>query len=252
MKSGIAIPSPGEFSEAARLLRSARHVCVLTGAGISAESGIPTFRDAQQGLWANYDPMQLATPEGFAEDPELVWNWYESRRARIAEAQPNPGHYALAQLSTRVPGFTLVTQNIDGLHQRAGSVDVIEYHGNIMRDRCTVEGRAAERDSSATGALPRCASCGALLRPDVVWFGELIPRNALFLADAAAAACDLFLSIGTSSLVYPAAGLAETALRQGAKLIEVNLNPTEMSGQAHLVLRGRSGEILPAILGSLS
>ncbi len=252
MKSGIAIPSPGEISEAAGLLRSARHVCVLTGAGISAESGIPTFRDAQQGLWANYDPMQLATPEGFAEDPELVWNWYDSRRARIAGAQPNPGHFALAQLAKRVPGFSLVTQNIDGLHQRAGSVDVIEYHGNIMRDRCTVEGRVAERNPSLPGALPRCASCGALLRPDVVWFGELIPRNALLLADAAAAECDVFLSIGTSSLVYPAAGLAETALRRGAKLIEVNLNPTDMSGLAHLVLRGRSGEILPALLGSLT
>jgi NAD-dependent deacetylase len=252
VKSGVTIPSSDGITQAARLLGAAQRVCVLTGAGISAESGIPTFRDAQQGLWANYDPMQLATPEGFAQDPELVWGWYESRRAIIAKAQPNPGHYALAQLARVVPSLALVTQNIDGLHQRAGSTDVIEYHGNIMRDRCTLEGGAAERRSLPTDRLPHCASCGGLLRPDVVWFGELIPRDALYLADAAAADCDLFLSVGTSSLVYPAAGLAETALRRGARVIEINPNPTELSGLAQVVLRGRSGEILPSLLGTLA
>ncbi len=243
------------IERAAGLLRDARRVCVLTGAGISAESGIPTFRDAQQGLWASYDPMQLATPEGFAEDPELVWRWYESRRESIRSAQPNPGHYALAELASRVRALTLVTQNVDGLHQRAGSTNVIEYHGNILRDRCTVEQRVVDRagdeDEPGTPSLPRCAGCGALLRPDVVWFGELIPQQALLLADAAAAECDLFLSVGTSSLVYPAAGLAESALRAAACVIEINPNPTDLSRRAEVVLRGPSGELLPALLAAL-
>ena len=243
------------IDRAAGLLRDARRVCVLTGAGISAESGIPTFRDAQQGLWASYDPMQLATPEGFAEDPELVWRWYESRRESIRSAQPNPGHYALAELASRIDALTLVTQNVDGLHQRAGSTDVIEYHGNILRDRCTVEHRVVERapgnDEPGTPSLPRCKGCGALLRPDVVWFGEIIPQDALLLADAAAAECDLFLSVGTSSLVYPAAGLADAALRSAARVIEINPNPTDLSRRADIVLRGPSGELLPALLAAL-
>jgi NAD-dependent deacetylase len=254
---GDSVPQslPALVDRAAGLLRDARRVCVLTGAGISAESGIPTFRDAQQGLWASYDPMQLATPEGFAEDPELVWRWYESRRESIRSAQPNPGHYALAELASRVRALTLVTQNVDGLHQRAGSTDVIEYHGNILRDRCTVEhrvvGRAPGNDEPGTPSLPRCKGCGALLRPDVVWFGELIPQQALLLADAAAAECDLFLSVGTSSLVYPAAGLADAALRSAAHVIEINPNPTDLSRRADIVLRGPSGELLPALLAAL-
>lgn len=252
MGDGTAQSLPLLIDRAAGLLRDARSVCVLTGAGISAESGIPTFRDAQQGLWASYDPMQLATPEGFAEDPELVWRWYESRREYVRKAQPNPGHHALAELACRVHSLTLVTQNVDGLHQRAGSSAVIEYHGNILRDRCTAEQRVVDRAPDAPGsALPRCAGCGALLRPDVVWFGEIIPQRAMLLADAAAAECDLFLSVGTSSLVYPAAGLAETALRSAARVIEINPNPTDLSRRADVVLRGPSGEILPALLAAL-
>ncbi|HSQ68834.1 MAG TPA: NAD-dependent deacylase [Steroidobacteraceae bacterium] len=241
------------IDRAAGLLRNARRVCVLTGAGISAESGIPTFRDAQQGLWASYDPMQLATPEGFAEDPELVWGWYESRREYVRNAQPNPGHYALADLARRARALTLVTQNVDGLHQRAGSTGVVEYHGNILRDRCTREHRVVDRapDEPGAAALPRCAVCGALLRPDVVWFGELIPQDALLLADAAASDCDVFLSVGTSSLVYPAAGLAESALRAGASVIEVNPNPTDLSRRADVQLRGPAGTMLPALLAAL-
>jgi NAD-dependent deacetylase len=244
---------PELVDRAAALLGNARSVCVLTGAGISAESGIPTFRDAQQGLWASYDPMQLATPEGFAEDPELVWRWYESRREYVRKAQPNPGHYALAELACRVRSLTLVTQNVDGLHQRAGSSGVVEYHGNILRDRCTVEHRVVDRapDEPGTSALPRCAGCGALLRPDVVWFGEIIPRQAMLLADAAAAGCDVFMSVGTSSLVYPAAGLAESALRAGAKVIEVNPNPTDLSRLADIQLRGPAGAVLPGLLAAL-
>lgn len=251
VRHGAPVPQSEVLRQAAAALAGARHVCVLTGAGISAESGIPTFRDAQEGLWARYDPTDLATPEGFERDPELVWRWYEWRREMIRDAEPNAGHHALVTLAARVPALTLVTQNVDGLHQRAGSTGVIEYHGNILRDRCTVEQRVVERSPVASGGLPRCASCGALLRPDVVWFGEMIPRAALLAADDAAGDCDLFLSIGTSSLVFPAAGLAETALRRGATVIEINPNPTELSGQATVCLQGTSGRLLPALLAAL-
>ena len=244
-------PESEVIRQAAAALGAARHVSVLTGAGISAESGIPTFRDAQEGLWARYDPMDLATPEGFERDPELVWRWYEWRRELVRQAEPNAGHRALAALAGRVPTLTLVTQNVDGLHQRAGSTGVIEYHGNILRDRCTLEQVVVERSPMASGSLPRCGSCGGLLRPDVVWFGEMIPRGALLSAEAAAGDCDLFLSIGTSSLVYPAAGLAESALGRGATVIEINPNPTDLSERATLVLRGASGRLLPALLAAL-
>ena len=244
--------SAGDLGEsigrAAEALRKARHVCVLTGAGISAESGIPTFRDALTGLWANFSPEELATPEAFARDPETVWSWYEWRRELIRHAQPNPGHYALAALSARVPRLTLVTQNVDGLHQRAGSPDVLEYHGNILRDRCTIEQIVADRSEDARAGLPRCAACGGLLRPDVVWFGEPIPAEPMLSAAAAAEDCDVFLSVGTSSLVYPAAGLAEVALRRRATVVEINPNETDLSPHAELVLRGPSGQVLPALL----
>jgi NAD-dependent deacetylase len=240
------------IGRAALVLRKARHVCVLTGAGISAESGIPTFRDALTGLWSKFSPEELATPEAFERDPETVWSWYEWRRQLVRQAQPNAGHLALAELARRVSRLTLVTQNVDGLHQRAGSPDVIEYHGNILRDRCTLERVPAERDHTTSGGLPRCAGCGAPLRPDVVWFGEPIPREALLLADEAAADCDAFLAIGTSALVFPAAGLAETALRRRAPVIEVNPGPTDLSAHADLVLRGPSGSVLPALLRALA
>jgi NAD-dependent protein deacetylase/lipoamidase len=251
VQSRSPAPASEAVRQAASALAGARHVCVLTGAGISAESGIPTFRDAQEGLWARYDPLDLATPEGFERDPELVWRWYEWRRELIRGSEPNPGHRALVALARRVPVLTLVTQNVDGLHQRAGSTGVIEYHGNILRDRCTVEQVVVERSRTAGGGLPRCASCGGLLRPDVVWFGEMIPRAALLSADAAAEDCDVFLSVGTSSLVYPAAGLAEAALRRGATVIEVNPNPTDLSPSAAVLLRGPAGRLLPAVLEAL-
>ena len=240
------------IGRAAAVLRKARHVCVLTGAGISAESGIPTFRDALTGLWAKFSPEELATPEAFERDPETVWSWYEWRRQLVRQAQPNAGHFALAELARRLSRLTLVTQNVDGLHQRAGSAGVIEYHGNILRDRCTLEQVSAERDHTKSGGLPRCAGCGALLRPDVVWFGEPIPREAMLLADEAAADCDAFLAIGTSALVFPAAGLAETALRRRTPVIEVNPGPTDLSAHADLVLRGPSGSVLPALLRALA
>ena len=231
-------------------LRRARRVCVLTGAGISAESGIPTFRDAMTGLWSRFRPEDLATPEAFERDPAFVWRRYEERRRRVAAASPNPGHLALATIESRVPSLTLVTQNVDGLHQRAGSRNVHEYHGSLMRDRCTIEGTVAERAGDPAG-LPRCARCGGLLRPDVVWFGEPIPETPMRVAARAAAGCEVFLSIGTSSLVHPAAGLAEIARDAGATIVEVNLDRTGLSDMADLRLAGRSGELLPRLAAQL-
>lgn len=237
--------------QAAAALARARHVCVLTGAGTSAESGIPTFRDALTGLWARFNPEELATPQAFERNPKLVWDWYESRREHVRHAEPNPGHYALAELSRLVPRLTLVTQNVDGLHQRAGSRDVLEFHGNILRDRCVAEQLVAGRASANGDDLPRCARCGGLLRPDVVWFGEPIPEGPMIAASDAAEDCDAFLSIGTSSLVYPAAGLAERALARGVPVIEINPNRTDLSPHATLVLRGPSGVLLPRLMSAL-
>ena len=251
MRNDSAIALDELLLQAAAALSKAQHVCVLTGAGISAESGIPTFRDAQTGLWANFRAEDLATPEAFERDPKFVWDWYEFRRELVRQAEPNPGHFALAELARRVPRFTLVTQNVDGLHQRAGSTGVLEYHGNILRDRCCVEQVIADRSEDSRHGLPHCAACGGLLRPDVVWFGEAIPRGPMLAAADAAESCDVFLSIGTSSLVYPAAGLAESALRAGATVIEVNPERTDLSRAADVVLPGPSGELLPRLLEQL-
>ena len=251
MTDDSPVLQPDLVVRAAGALSRARHVCVLTGAGISAESGIPTFRDAMTGLWANFRPEDLATPEAFARDPKFVWQWYEWRRELIRQARPNAGHLALVELARRVPRLTLVTQNVDGLHQRAGSPSVVEYHGNILRDRCVAEQVVAERSRESGGDLPRCAACGGLLRPDVVWFGEMIPGDALLAAEAGAQDCDAFLSIGTSSLVYPAAGLAEVALRRGVPVIELNPNPTDLTPLADVALRAPSGEALPQLVAAL-
>jgi len=230
-------------------LRNSTHVCVLTGAGISAESGVPTFRDAQSGLWEQYDPLDLATPEAFLRDPELIWRWYRWRRELVAKAEPNPGHLALARLAELVPGFTLVTQNVDGLHQRAGSTDVIEFHGNLFADRCFVEGCIVDPGTDETeDAVPVCAGCGGHLRPGVVWFGEAIPERALNNSFAAAADCDVFLSIGTSSLVYPAAGLAEIAKNSGATVAEVNPEPTGQAASFDHAIAAKAGTVMPEIL----
>ncbi len=232
-------------------LRGAARVAVLTGSGISAESGVPTFRDAQTGLWARYDPQELATPEAFARDPRLVWEWYEWRRGLVRGAEPNPGHGALAELERRIAGFTLVTQNVDGLHGRAGSRRVIELHGNIMRTRCSAEG-VVVREYEGEETPPRCPWCGAFLRPDVVWFGEMLPAGALEGASEAARGCDIFFSIGTSSLVYPAAALPHEALENGATLVEVNPSETPLTVNADFTLRGRAGEVLPELLLKVS
>lgn len=230
-------------------LAVARRVAVLTGAGISAESGIPTFRDALTGLWANYDPQELATPEGFARNPGLVWEWYAERRARIAAVQPNPGHLALAALQQRFERFTLVTQNIDSLHQRAGSREVVELHGNIARVKCSVEATVVS-EFPPDESPPRC-HCGAFLRPDVVWFGEMLPADALARAEAAAEHCEVFLSIGTSAQVYPAAELPLRALSAGATVVEINPERTALTRHAHFSLPGAAGVVLPQLLQRL-
>jgi NAD-dependent deacetylase len=229
-------------------LRDAARVVALTGSGISTESGVPTFREAQTGLWERYDPQDLATPEAFARDPRLVWEWYEWRRNLVAEAEPNPGHRALAELERRTPGFTLVTQNVDGLHGRAGSRNVVELHGNILRSKCSLEDEVVRPEEHDDSVPPRCARCGAFLRPDVVWFGEMLPLGALEAASEAARRCDLFFSIGTSSLVYPAAALPYEALENGAVLAEINLQATPLSRHADYSLWGPAGQVLPNLL----
>ncbi len=232
-------------------LRKARSVAVLTGAGISAESGVPTFRHAQTGLWAKYDPQELATPEAFTRNPRLVWEWYAWRRRLVAQAQPNAGHFALARMQDRFGDFTLVTQNVDGLHRRAGSRDVIELHGNIARVKCSA-GCGVVEQFAADQAPPSCPACGAPLRPDVVWFGETLPAAALAAAESAAGHCDVFVSIGTSALVFPAADLPLRALRAGATLVEINPDETPLSARVHYSLRTASGTVLPQLDDALA
>lgn len=225
------------------LIGAARRVVALTGAGISAESGVPTFRDAQTGLWAQYDPAELATPEAFARDPALVWRWYRWRRELIAGVAPNSGHRALARWAARAESLVVVTQNVDGLHHQAGQEQVIELHGNITRTRC-VNGHVVE---AAEPERERCSRCGARLRPDVVWFGEALPEGALEAAERAVREADLVLSVGTSSLVQPAASLPVWAITAGKPVVEINPVATPISGQVRFSLRGKAGELLPAL-----
>ncbi len=233
-------------------LSSAKSIVVLTGAGISAESGIPTFRDAMTGLWSRFRPEDLATPEAFLRDPRTVWDWYAWRRERVSQARPNAGHLALAaiesQAAARGASFLLVTQNVDGLHACAGSRRLVELHGNIRRVKCFDHGHPAERWTE--GAVPpRCERCGSMLRPDVVWFGEVLPEGAIEQAVRAARQCDLFMSVGTSGLVEPAASLAFEALSRGAMVAEVNPDRTPLSGRASVVLGGVAGSVLPRLAG---
>lgn len=232
------------------LLRGAQAVVVLTGAGISAESGIPTFRDSQTGLWAKYDPHQLATPEAFASDPRLVMDWYRWRLHLIQQARPNPGHLALAEMERHVPHFTLVTQNVDGLHAAAGSSRLIELHGSIQRLRCSASGCDYTQDNWPEDGLPTCPRCSALLRPDVVWYGEPLPSGALQAALQASRTCDLFFSIGTSGVVEPAASLPYEALRAGAVVVEINPQPTPLGVHARYEFTQPAGVILPRIVSA--
>lgn len=240
-----SLPIPLALIEA---LRSAHSVVVLTGAGISAESGVPTFRDAQTGLWAKYSPEDLATPEAFQHNPRLVWEWYAWRRELVGQAHPNPGHLALVELEQRVPQFTLITQNVDSLHHRAGSQAVVELHGNISRIICSEERRVVETWGGDDELPPRCPKCGSYLRPDVVWFGETLPQAALEEALEAAALADVFLSIGTSGLVQPAASLPMIAREYGATVVEINPDTTPLTRQVTYALQGPAGQVLPELL----
>lgn len=234
---------------AARALRAAEHVCVLTGAGISAESGVPTFRDAMTGLWSKYDPQDLATPEAFARDPKLVWRWYAARAATVRAAQPNDAHRALVTLQRFVGHVTLVTQNVDDLHVRAGSQGIIALHGSLLAARCSAGCAGTVEADYSRKSPPRCPTCGALMRPDVVWFGEQLPSAALEAARTATLACDVFLSVGTSNLVEPAASLPWLAAAHGATVIVVNPDMRgQRTGPSIIPLAGPAGLLLPRLV----
>ncbi|MGC4790652.1 SIR2 family NAD-dependent protein deacylase [Micromonospora sp. DT178] len=242
--------------EAAALLAQARRVVVFTGAGVSAESGVPTFRDALTGLWRSFDAQRLATPEAFGDDPALVWGWYEWRRATVRRARPNAAHVAVAAIEARVPGTVVVTQNVDDLHERAGSVAPIHLHGSLFAPRCSacarpapVPDEAAEEPGEGRRVPPpRCARCAGPVRPGVVWFGEALPTAALEAAVEAASTCDLFVTVGTSGLVYPAAEIPQVAARFGATVLQVNPQETPLDAVADVNLRGPAAQVLPALV----
>lgn len=231
-------------------VQGARRLAVLTGAGISAESGVPTFRDAQTGYWAQFRVQDMATEQGFRAHPQRVWDWYQHRRDLLAGVQPNAGHTALARFGQRHPGrLTLITQNVDGLHQRAGSSAVLCLHGDIFAERWLDAPRpCCNLRQALSGPPPRCAHCGNLRRPGVVWFGEALPQAIYEAAEQAARACDLMLVVGTAGAVYPAAGLAGVAREAGARVLIVNPAPSELDGLADGVLRGQAAQVLPRLL----
>jgi NAD-dependent deacetylase len=228
------------------LQRGSAKLVALTGAGVSQESGLRTFRDAQTGLWAQYKPEELASPQAFARDPKLIWDWYAWRREAVKGVRPNPGHYALVEMEKRAPGFTLITQNVDGLHRMAGNQHVLELHGNIQRVRCADCHTVTETWRMILIPLP--PDLWRLASTDVVWFGESLPRDQLEAAVEAARSCDIFFSIGTSGVVQPAASLAFAAHNRGAVVVEVNAEPTPLTLKANFALHGKSGEILPRLV----
>jgi NAD-dependent deacetylase len=231
-----------------RALKNANRVVVSTGAGVSAESGVPTFR-GKDGLWNKFKPEELATFGAFEKNPKLVWEWYQHRREIITSIKPNPGHYAITEMVPYYKRFHLITQNVDGLHRMAGSNDIIELHGNIKRNRCVGCGQLDYQEEFEE-IPPRCV-CGGKLRPDVVWFGELLPLEALMRAEEASRTCDLFFAVGTSGIVQPAASFPLIARRHGAFVVEINIEPTELTLVADDHYRGKSGEILPAIVNKI-
>ncbi|MGO9947265.1 MAG: SIR2 family NAD-dependent protein deacylase [Steroidobacteraceae bacterium] len=237
-------------------LRCASRLVVFTGAGVSAESGIPTFRDKQTGLWENFDAAELATPHAFERDPAFVWGWYEWRRGLVLRSDPNPGHRAIAALQIRVPHFILITQNVDDLHERAGSRDVSHLHGELSKPYCEACRQPYEHAIGVAhlpldGARlepPRCLSCSARIRPGVVWFGESLPEASWKAAREAAKNCDFFICCGTSALVQPAASLVDMAMDAGATTLQINPNPTELDSFVTFALRGPSGMVLPRLV----
>ena len=247
-----------DIAEVAGVLRRSARPVVLTGAGVSKESGIPTFRDALDGLWAQFDPQQLATPRAFRRNPKLVWDWYQYRRELLAEARPNPAHRAIAEIETVLPQLVVITQNIDGLHAAAGSSDVITLHGDIRRNKCfaNCQGDPTLIDVAALAwdrehGPPRCPHCGAWVRPDVVWFEEMLPAVALERAYDLSHATDLMLVVGTSGVVQPAASLPFAAKQHGATIVEVNPEMTSITLIADWHLSGQAGAILPLIVAAL-
>ena len=239
-----------QLAAAAALLRDAQAVACLTGAGVSAESGVATFRDAATGLWSKFDPQHLASQAGFAVDPGLVWRWYMERLQKISSVQPNPGHIALAKLAARFAQFDLITQNIDDLHERGGSPTVYHLHGSITRyrcNRCAAPYTLRPHDITAQKP-PVCPHCRGLIRPDIVWFGEMLPRREMEETWRAARECEVMLVVGTSGIVYPAAQLPQLALQHGATIIEINPEPTPLTPIAGVALQAPSGEALPALL----
>jgi NAD-dependent deacetylase len=241
-----------DLRDATALIDRAERIVIFTGAGVSAESGIPTFRDALTGLWGQFDPRRLATPEAFGNDPALVWGWYEWRRAAVERVEPNAGHRALAAIEQRAPECVVVTQNIDDLHERAGSKEPIHLHGSLFAPRCSACGRPAEvsRVVEAEGRVtpPSCGHCGAPIRPGVVWFGEALPADAFEAAVAAAANCDVLITVGTSGVVFPAAEIPQVTARMGGTVIQVNPDPTPLDSVARINLRGAAAEVLPALV----
>ncbi len=239
---------------AARAVAGAARLVVFTGAGVSKESGIPTFREPEVGLWAKYDPMELATPEAYLREPLLVWTWYEHRFGTTASARPNPGHVAIAELERLRPQVSVITQNIDGLHQRAGSSDVIELHGSMNRFKC-VHGKHTgftfEDFAGQESKPPRCPHCGDLLRPEVVWFGEALPPDAIGRAQQLSAACDVMLVVGTSGVVFPAAAMPLIAKDAGAVVIDVNPEKDALAARADIFLKGPGGEVLPDLVAAV-
>lgn len=228
-------------------IRGSRYIVALTGAGVSAESGVPTFR-GKNGLWKDYRAEDLATPDAFARNPQLVWEWYDWRRQLIASVTYNPAHRTLVELEKNSPRFTLITQNVDGLHQKAGSTNVLEIHGSIWKLRCTLCSDISENYEVPLKALPYCSMCGGLLRPHVVWFGESLPSDVLVKADNALNLCDLLMVIGTSGVVQPVASFPYYARTKGAFVLEVNVERTLISHIAHETILGKAGEILPLFL----
>lgn len=247
--------APDALARACAIVRDGlvpRGIAVLTGAGMSAESGIPTFRDAMSGLWARFDPAELASDEGFRADPVRVWQWYAERREGVRQAQPNAGHQALGDFARRHPGvLTVISQNVDDLHQRAGNTDTLRLHGDILLDRwldpCP-QGRGCAPARATDGTPPRCPDCGNRVRPGVVWFGETLPQDTFAAAEQAVQACRVLLVVGTSGAVWPAAGLAVQAREAGARVLIVNPHPSELDGVAHHCLRGTAAELLPRLL----
>lgn len=253
MNSNANIAIPPELVVA---LQDAKHIVVFTGAGVSAESGIPTFRDALTGLWERFDAEELATPNAFRKDKELVWGWYEWRRMKVLRSLPNPAHFAIAELAQNVPKLTVVTQNVDDLHERAGSTGVLHLHGSLHSPRCFACGRPhilppeipEEPEGGRRLSPPLCNHCGGFIRPGVVWFGEGLPEEVLYSAFAAARTCDLLFAIGTSGLVQPAARLPSLAKQAGANVVQVNPIGTHLDSESTWSLRGAAGTVMPRLM----